>query len=713
MRRDVSSPIEKRNFESRDRTPGDVIQDEMHYHAMGVNNVNTTYIQKMHKIFAKEPHLAGTQRNTELGQFMVSEWKQFGFDRVEAKEYDVLLSYPRSPANISLKDENGKIIHQLTTTEEAFYPEENSTDSVYPFNAYSNSGDVEAEYVFINFGDVKDHMWLADHMVSVGGKICIAKYGATFRGEKARLAFLYGCVGLLLYGDPEDFNKGGGGYPKTWDLPPGAIPRGNILNVKGDPLTRLYPAREGMYRRKVEEADYLSKIPVQPISYMDAKVLLESMDGDVVPDPDWQGGMNFTYRITSKTKRKIRMIIDTPKERRKIQNIVGTIKGEVEPDRIVLIGNHRDAWVYGAGDPSSGTACLMEVARTMSTMLKGGWRPRRTIMLVSWDAEEYGLMGSAEWVQDYGAVLGSRGIAYINVDIGVSGNYSIRAKSSPQLADKLFEVAKTFPDPDHNIFEETKNSLYDAWVHKFPSNKIAGEPVVRRLGSGSDFTKFYATLGMAAVDLRYTFDETTGLTQYPSYHTIYDNLQYYNRFVDPDYRYHTVVTKMLLQVTLGIADDFIIPFNITRYCSQIVNDTDAFEYSYMEMMAPKNVTMEPVRKAALSLLKAAQEFQKRLNDVNKNSCLEVRRFNDQLMQFERAFIVPEGLPQLLADSKHILYSPYRKTLFKGGAFPSLSSLLYDIQLFEKDYWGKVQEVISQIVFAINNAEQVISDFAQI
>jgi len=705
--------IEKRNFDSRDRTPGDVEEEDKRFHNNAAAEVNATYIKNMLEYLSKEPHMGGTKRSLELAEFIKNEWIGHDFDTVELKDYYPYLSYPRKPAALTMTDRNGTFLYEAKMTEEAYFKEENHTENVYPFSAYTASGDCEGEYVYVNYAEIRDYEWLFDHKIELKGKIHIAKYGFAFRGEKARLAEKYGALGLLLFPDPEDHNDiNSEGYPHTWEIPAGAMPRGNILNVKGDPLTPLYAAKENVFRRKPEKIQHFAKIPVQPISFGVAYKLLSTMNGAEIPDPSWQGGMNFTYTVAPTDGRRLHLVVDAPKEIRKITNVIGTIQGETEPDRIVMIGNHRDGWTYGALDPSSGTAVLMEVARILGKMLKDNWKPRRTIMLCSWDAEEYGLMGSVEWGQEYFNVLQQRAVAYLNVDIAVSGNYTFRAKSTPLLMDKLYDITKRTADPDSQLEGSEKPNLYDSWRRKTRMNVT--EPPYANLGSGSDFTFFASVIGISCVDIRYMYDQASHprLSNYPTYHTLYDNFNYMTKFIDPDFRYHSIVAKVWLLYTIEIADEIILPFNVDRYADKILNDAIMFEMNFDELFKPRNITMDEVKKAAFELKQAAQKLHERLKTINKADCHTVRRYNDQLMQFDRSFIVPEGLPGR-PDIRHIVYSPTRKTLFSKNVFPAISDFLYRIEVENSQEWDGVEEQLSLLATHLNAATSLISNFNEI
>ncbi|XP_047135575.1 N-acetylated-alpha-linked acidic dipeptidase 2 isoform X1 [Hydra vulgaris] len=722
----------KRNFEFRDRSPADLANEDMMYHQIGLKQVRNDTLKEFLRYFTKEPHLAGTPIGKKQAEHVKREWDKYGFDKVEIKKYDVLLSYPSTPASVTVQNPDGKLIYTAKTVEEPFFEEERSNLSVYPFNAYSASGDVEGEYVYVNYGNVKDYLRLAARNISVMNKVVIVKYGTNFRGEKVRIAEKLGAIGVILYGDPSDTNDPGAPtYPFNWNAPAGSIPRGNIANVKGDPLTPKYPSKEGMHRIRISDVTYFTKIPVQPISFHDAEQILGFMDGDVY-EPEWDGGLNITYRIISKTPRTIRLIVNNPKEVRPIYNVVATIKGDIEPDRIILVGNHRDAWVFGGGDPSSGTAVLMETARVISTMLAEGWRPRRTIMLCSWDAEEYGLMGSIEWAQEFYSVLSQRAVVYLNVDIAVSGTYTFRAKSSPSIIDKMFDISKATIDPDYineeaakrnlfvintNLFEnedpkKKEKSLFSNWRDKLPNQNNPTEPRYSDLESGSDYVYFYSVIGIPSIDFRYSFNEKAHpkRSQYPVYHTIYDNFYYMTTFVDPDMRYHATITKLWLQFALEMADDQLLKFNLTRYAKKILKEVDLFEIAFRDMLEPQKINMDLVKASAEELVKATENFHNKLEDLKLADSLSVRRANDQMMAFERALIVQEGILDR-PDSKHVIYSPVRNSLFKTKAFPALLGILYNIEVEKRNEWHLLEEQISVLVDKLNNARNLLNDYA--
>lgn len=404
--------------------------------------------------------------------------------------------------------------------------------------------------MYVNYGRVEDFVNVT-RLINITGCICIARYGKIFRGNKATLAERFGCSGLILYTDPADFAIHGTRtvYPDSWWLPGTGVQRGSLKLSLGDPLTPLYPATESAYRMDVSMTD-LPRIPVQPVGYEDARVLMRNMTGREAP-PGWKGDLDIPYRLGPGYQQSdlyVKMRVATYSQRAVTYNVVGFIEGSVEPDRYVILGNHHDAWVFGAVDPSSGTAVMLEVARAFGKMKSGGWRPRRSLVFCAWGAEEQGLIGSREWVENFGHILGHRAVAYLNVDLAIAGNYSLRGRSLPLLKDLLYEVTKSVPNPDENEIRNGRPTIYDTWSNRVPEKSsgghVTGRPLVPLLGSGSDFDPFISAVGITSLDIRYNFDESTRLSSYPLYHSAYETMHLVETYIDPTFKVSAAVGKI-------------------------------------------------------------------------------------------------------------------------------------------------------------------------
>uniref|UniRef100_A0A2I2Y943 N-acetylated-alpha-linked acidic dipeptidase 2 n=1 Tax=Gorilla gorilla gorilla TaxID=9595 RepID=A0A2I2Y943_GORGO len=444
-----------------------------------VSEMKAENIKSFLRSFTKLPHLAGTEQNFLLAKKIQTQWKKFGLDSAKLVHYDVLLSYPNETnANyISIVDEHETEIFKTSYLEPPPDGYENVTNIVPPYNAFSAQGMPEGDLVYVNYARTEDFFKLEREMgINCTGKIVIARYGKIFRGNKVKNAMLAGAIGIILYSDPADyFAPEVQPYPKGWNLPGTAAQRGNVLNLNGagDPLTPGYPAKEYTFRLDVEEGVGIPRIPVHPIGYNDAEILL----------------------------RKVRMHVYNINKITRIYNVVGTIRGSVEPDRYVILGGHRDSWVFGAIDPTSGVAVLQEIARSFGKLMSKGWRPRRTIIFASWDAEEFGLLGSTEWAEENVKILQERSIAYINSDSSIEGNYTLRVDCTPLLYQLVYKLTKEIPSPDDGF--ESK-SLYESWLEKDPSPENKNLPRINKLGSGSDFEAYFQRLGIASGRARYT-----------------------------------------------------------------------------------------------------------------------------------------------------------------------------------------------------------------
>ncbi|KAF6720902.1 Glutamate carboxypeptidase 2 [Oryzias melastigma] len=402
--------------------------------------------------FTRLPHLAGTEQNLKYAEQIKEEWQEFGLDSVEMVPYDVLLSYPNKsqPNHISIVDQLGNEVFVTSLAEPVPQGYEDVTDIVPPYSAFSAKGQPEGDLVYVNYGRTEDFLQLEREMgINVTGKIVIVRYGKIFRGNKVKNAMLAGAKGIIMFSDPADYwATGVQPYPDGWNLPGGGAQRGNVLNLNGagDPLTPGYPAKEYTYRFSLEEGVGLPDIPVHPIGFNDAIHLLKNMGGEIPPN-NWKGALNVSYRIgpgfTDEFKsQKVRMNIYSNNQITRIYNVIGKIRGALEPDRYVILGGHRDAWVFGGIDPMSGAAVVHETVRSAGLLLEKGWRPRRSIIFASWDAEEFGLLGSTEWAEDNARLLQQRAVAYINADSAIEGMYTLRVDCTPSLHTVVYDVTK-------------------------------------------------------------------------------------------------------------------------------------------------------------------------------------------------------------------------------------------------------------------------------
>ncbi|XP_071506212.1 N-acetylated-alpha-linked acidic dipeptidase 2-like [Diadema antillarum] len=663
------------------------------------------------------PHLAGTAAEKENADMLVEQWTSYGFDSVRLLAYDVLLAYPdtNNPNKVMIT-ENGEVNFTSAPHEAILRPEDDHPDVVPPFNAYSAKGEPEGPLVYVNYARSEDFDFLAKNRsdINITGCIAIARYGKVFRGNKVLNAQAAGAIGIILYSDPADYAIDGdiSVYPDNWWLPDTGAQRGNtfVSDAKGDPVTPGYPAKPYMYRINDEETA-LPKIPVHPIGYGDARYLLSEMTGDVV-HTSWRGHLDVTYRFGPgfvNPERKVKMSIHTSREIRTTYDVIGIINGAIEPDRYVLMGNHRDAWVYGAVDPSSGTAVLMESARVYGEMLKKDWRPRRTVMFCSWGAEEYGLLGSTEFVEEYQKVLGERAVAYINTDIAVNGNNTFRAKTTPLLQQALFEATKKVPDG-----ETGERTVYDLWRERYPDSNGNGLPHVPVLGSGSDFAPFMYRIGVPCTDLTYTYDSSLSISSYPVYHSVYETFYLVKTFIDWNFWRHRAVARVMLEFSRDLADSVVLPFGCLDYANKLTSSIDNLNEEYGDKMRTNGITFDYVYSALSNFTTAAEDFENRLQEIHQNDPFVVRQVNDQMIQLERAFIDPAGLP----DRKwlrHVVFAPSSVNYYAGDAFPALVDALYQIDddPDQVTRWKAVEKQMAIIAFTIQSASSTLTDVTQL
>ncbi|XP_075707568.1 N-acetylated-alpha-linked acidic dipeptidase 2-like [Rhinoderma darwinii] len=669
--------------------------------------------------FTKIPHLAGTEENLLLAKKIQTQWEDFGLDKVELVHYDVLLSYPNktNPNYISIIDEHGTEIFNTSLSEPPPEGYENFTDIVPPYNAFSPKGEPQGDLVYVNYAQAEDFFYLQRNMsINCTGKIVIARYGKIFRGNKVKNAIQAGAKGIILFSDPADYCQPGvEPYPDGWNLPGGGAQRGNVLNLNGagDPLTPGYPAKDFMYRYKANEGVGLPSIPVHPIGYHDAEQILRLMGGPASP-ASWKGKLNVLYKIgpgfLDVSDRQVRMHVYNNNEVTRIYDVIGTIRGAVEPDRYIILGGHRDSWVFGGIDPTTGAAVLQEVARSFGAKLKEGWRPRRTIIFASWDAEEFGLLGSTEWAEENAKILQERGVAYINSDSSIEGNYTLRVDCTPLLYQLVYNVTKQIASPDEGFDGE---SLYNSWLQKDPSTKDKDLPRINKLGSGSDFEAYFQRLGIASGRARYSKNRKTDkYSSYPVYHTVYETFELVERFYDPSFKNHLAVAKVRGSLVYELADSTIIPFNVLDYGEELKNYAESISNlakKHLEQIEIYNVSFDHLFASIDNFTNAAAGLHQRIKNVDHNNPIAVRILNDQLMFAERAFIDPLGLPGR-PFYRHVIFAPSSNNKYAGESFPGIYDALFDIENKDQSAaWEEVKRQIAIATFTVQAAAETLKE----
>jgi N-acetylated-alpha-linked acidic dipeptidase len=595
------------------------------------------------------PHIAGTKEDYDTAVYVRDQLRSYGL-AAELKEYDVWLNYPNTPTVLELITNR----RQKLSTHEAIVPGDptSSNPKITPlFNGYSASGDVTGPVVYANYGLPGDYDALKKAGVDVKGKIVIVRYGNSFRGVKAKVAEDNGAIGCIIYSDPEDDGyMQGDVYPKGPWRPVASGQRGSVqylFDYPGDPLTPGRPSIPGETRLKPEEATNLTHIPVQPIAYDVARTILGQLKGPVRPD-GFQGGLPFAYHVGGTNDVKVRLKTDMDYKIRKIWNVIARIDGNEEKDRWVVLGNHRDAWVFGAVDPNSGSAAMLELGRGFAELSKRGWKPRRTIILCSWDAEEYGLIGSTEWAEELANDLKEKAVAYLNLDAAVSGAH-FGASSVPSLWKLMRAATRDVKDP------KTGKSIYQQWQDRARENRPEteqnpGEARILALGSGSDYTPFLQHLGVPSTDMGFNGD-------YGVYHSAYDSFYWMDHFGDPGFQYHVAAAQLWGTLAMRLADADGLSLDYTDYAHQVRDYfTEAMRLARIRDLA--RLLDEKAMTAAIDdFAKEAERVEKARQDaVRDSNRAKLARINDALVRAERQFIDQRGLRGRVWY-KHQIYAP--------------------------------------------------------
>jgi len=501
------------------------------------------------KFLSLQPHMAGTPAQARTRDYVIDKMKSWGLE-TEVRAYSVWMPHPLStrvwriaPDPIELSLQEGKVPED--TTSFAF-------PQVMPFNGYGAAGDVRGEVVYVNYGLIEDYAQLDSMGVSVKGKIAIARYGRSYRGIKAREAEKHGALGLIIYSDPaDDGYVRGDVYPAGPMRPSHGVQRGSVMNPNGDPSTPGYPSTPNAKRIALGDMD-VPHIPVLPVSYGNAAELLRGLTGKSIPQP-WQGGLPFRYHVgPGPVQARIAVTTDaTTNPYKQIWDTFGTIRGSEFPDEMVIIGGHRDAWGPGAADNVSGTVSVLEAARVIAEQVKAGKRPKRTIVFATWDAEEWGLIGSTEFVEEDSLRLTRSAVAYLNQD-DVAQGPNFGGGGSPSLRALLRDVARNVPDPGG------QGSVYDVWRKRANLAADTLEPQMGDPGGGSDFAGFYNHLGIPIAD--WGFGGPAGV-----YHSAYDSYHWMTKFGDPTFEFHAANARIGVAALLRIANAEILPYDYVEY----------------------------------------------------------------------------------------------------------------------------------------------------
>jgi N-acetylated-alpha-linked acidic dipeptidase len=605
--------------------------------------------KRQHRIFTAEPHVAGSKRNNELANYIAGQWREQGLEDVIVRRYDVYATDPKS----TFLEMVAPVHYRASLREEGYDadPDTKNPQVSAAWSGMSISGEVTAPVVYAHSGNPDDYDLLRKNGIEVKGKIVLVRYSNpySYRGFKALTAQREGAAAILIYSDPaEDGYKKGKVFPDGPWGPESHIQRGAItydFMVPGDPLTPGWASVPGAPRIPLSEAVSVPKIMALPLSWKDAKPLLENLGGPLAPK-EWQGGLPLEYHLGG-SQARVHLNIKMDNSIKPYYVVEARIRGAELPDEWVVLGNHRDAWVYGGVDPSSGTASMMEMTRALGQLLKNGVRPRRTLVVCSWDGEEVGLTGSTEWGEQFAGELRQKAVAYINVDSSTSGP-DFQGDAVASLAPMLVETTRSLEDP-------SGKSLYEAWkqyaVRKREDAHESGD--VRdsmladtRIGSGSDHTVFLNFVGMPVIGL--TFDGPYGV-----YHSMYDDFFWMNHFGDPGYRYHTLMSQLWGVLALRLANADLLPFDFSNYGDNIRD----FVHDLAQGKDLSDFDLQPLLDSIDRFAAAGNRLDQSLTRTLAQKTLtpsQAQTVNHGLMQVERNWLNPDGIPGR-PWFKHMLY----------------------------------------------------------
>lgn len=640
------------------------------------------------QVLTSQPHPAGSPENLEVIKYMAASMEKAGLE-VERYPYDIYL--PTGPGEIEVGLVQ-PIRMPLNNMEYILEEDPFSADprAAEGWNSYSGSGDVTAEVVYVNYGTKEDFEWLDKQGINVKGKIAVARYGGNFRGYKAKYAEAWGAAGLIIYSDPEDVGYMRGlTYPEGTYFSESTIQRGSLLTLDytGDPLTPFEPALPMDGTEKVERLDPAKvdfhTIPVTPLPYGSAKEILSRMSGQPVP-MSWQGGLPFTYRIEGGSELKVRLKVQQEKDFVRVENVVGTLTGTEYPDEWIILGGHFDAWVYGASDPNSGTAMLLTLADALGELAKQGYRPKRTIKIAHWDAEEHGIIASSEWVEQLREELNEKAIAYFNADGACSG-LNFGGASSPTLKSLMLDATKDVR------YGDSDQSVYEHWISR--SRTPEKGPDIGNLGGGSDHLAFYAHAGIPSL--------SAGMGGPTLYHSAYDSYHWYKTFADPEFISGPTVARLFGVMAMRLANADVLPLDVKRYGQDLKMHLGNVVKEVRKYKA--DFELDGLIELASEIEMLGTDLDKRLSKKLSAKSIDMEglaEINKQMIALERLFLDEEGMAygkwyqSLYASSDP--YSGYASWMLPGFLYEASLQSTENLAKLEMRYRKAMENLASAI-----------------
>ncbi len=671
------------------------------------------------KRMSSVPHHIGSVGGKFVADDIATQFKAAGWD-TKIVTYQLLFPTPIT----RVLEMKGATNFKALLKEPALKEDATSgqADQLPTYNCWSADGDVNAELVFVNYGLPEDYETLAKYGIDVKGKIVIAKYGRSWRGIKPKVAQEHGAIGCLIYSDPQDDGYGAGDvYPAGPFKNKYGVQRGSIMDMviyPGDPSTPNYASVDGAPRVDHNDAENLLKIPVLPISYSDAAPLLQDMAGPVAPK-SWRGGLPFTYHI-GPSKSKVHLKLDFDWKLRPAYNVIATIQGSQYPDQWVIRGNHHDAWVNGANDPVSGMAAELEEAYAIGSMVKSGWKPKRTLVYCAWDAEEQGLMGSVEWVEEHAASLQAKAVAYINSD--GNGRGFLGAEGSHAFTGLITEISKSIQDPQTGvtIFERQRANRATEATTTAAKKEILNSTSypLGAMGSGSDYSSFIQHVGVPSLNIGFGGENEGG-----EYHSIYDSYDHYSKYKDPGFAYGVTLAQTAGRAALRLSEADALPFDFTAlhktvkgYIAELMNNVDQMREKAKvenELVNTKAyaVAADPTEGLKLpttvedipyvdfaSILNALTRLEKSAEQVEQikanADAQKLATINAKIYAAEQTLLMTKGLPRR-PWYKHSLYAPGFYTGYGVKTIPGVREAI------EQKDWSETRTQIEEVAAAIN------------
>jgi len=658
------------------------------------------------RILTEAPHMAGTIEDKATADYVARKFRDAGLD-TEIVEYKVWINYP-AEISLDMTAPAGVEMHGPMREHVDGDSYQDDPRVVMPFNGMSPSGDVEADVVYGNYGTPDDFEKLDKLKVDVRGKIVLVRYGQNFRGVKVFVAQERGAAAVIIYSDPADDGwRRGDKYPDGPWRPDTGVQRGSVgymFEFPGDPTTpgvASVPSLPDSQRISPQQSAQMPKIPVTPISYHDAWPILQHLAGPDAPR-EGQGALPFTYHVGPGPAR-IKMHLKQDYQFRTLWDVVGRARGRELPDEWVVAGNHRDAWVYGAVDPNSGTAAMLEAVHGVGELLKSGWKPKRTMVFCSWDGEEEGLMGSTEWVEQHEREL-ANAPAYFNMDVAVSGP-KFGASAVPSLKQFLRDITRVVPSP-------SGGTVYDAWEkasqpeapstqspteaigdgRRRPAAQVKGDVPVGDLGSGSDYTAFLQHSGVPSSDV-----SSSGA--YGVYHSVFDDFAWFKKFGDPDFVYEQEMARVFGLEAVRMADADVLPYDYEEYGKEVDVYLDAARKRADRIFGDGVLDFGAVNTAARQFENAGAKILAK----QKSPPRDVKRLNQALLRGERALLVPQGLPHR-PFFRHAIYAPGEYTGYAAVVIPGVNEAL------DKGDSGRAREQLAALAAALERAAKTLESY---